>query len=316
MRDGFSIRAATDADRPAIMALCRSTLGWGDDQRFDRLFEWKHETNAFGRSYCWVAVDGDQVVGLRLFMRWEFLHDGRPVSAVRAVDTATHPDYQGRGIFTALTMHGLEQIASDGVEFVFNTPNDKSRPGYLKMGWSEVGRLRASVRFAGPRGLAAAIRSRVPADLWSVSTSAGVPFAEWAKVNGEVRNHDQGPMYRTRWNADRLRWRFSQPDLDYRVFEHRGTALIFRLRRRGAATELVACEALGDRTPRSVDRAIGRAVTTTCASYGLRLGHPSLHRAMVPLPGGGPMLTWRGLGVQTRPAPEQWDLAMGDVELF
>lgn len=316
MSEGFSIRAAVDADRPAIMALCRSTLGWGDDQRFDRLFEWKHETNAFGRSYCWVAVDSDQVVGLRLFMRWEFLHDGRPVSAVRAVDTATHPDHQGRGIFTALTMHGLHEVASQGVEFVFNTPNDKSRPGYLKMGWSEVGRLSASVRFSGPRGVAAALRSRVPADLWSVSTSAGIPFVRWIDANDEVRFDNADSSLRTNWDGPRLRWRYSQPDLDYRVFEHRGTALIFRLRRRGAATELVACEALGDRTPRSVDRAIARGVRASGASYGLRLGSPAWRRCVVPLPGGGPMLTWRAVGSQPKPEADRWHLSMGDVELF
>ncbi len=34
----------------------------------------------------------------------------------------------------------------DGVDVVFNTPNDQSRPGYLKMGWSEVGRVPVAVR--------------------------------------------------------------------------------------------------------------------------------------------------------------------------
>ena len=99
----------------------------------------------------WVATDGDKIVGLRAFMRWEFVRGGEVLHAVRAVDTATHPDYQGKGLFTAMTMHGLDVIKDDGIDFVFNTPNDKSRPGYLKMGWQEVGKLPVAIRVAGPR---------------------------------------------------------------------------------------------------------------------------------------------------------------------
>jgi GNAT superfamily N-acetyltransferase len=316
MSDGLTIRTSVGSDRAAIMALCRSTLGWGDDPRFDRLFEWKHELNAFGRSYCWVAVDGDQVVGVRLFMQWEFIHHGHPVRAVRAVDTATHPDHQGRGIFTALTLHGLEHVAADGVGFVFNTPNDKSRPGYLKMGWNEVGRLSASVRFAGPGGVAAALRSRVPAELWSVPTTVGVPFEQWMEGHDHAWSNMDEARLGTNWNDARLRWRYSLPELGYRVTEHRGTALIFRLRHRGAATELVACDALGDRSPRSVDRAIGHAVRACRASYGLRLGQSALHRGMLPLPGEGPTLTWRGLAAAAHPPIGMWAVTMGDIELF
>ncbi len=71
---------------------------------------------------------------------------GEVLRAVRAVDTATDPDYQGQGLFTALTMHGLDEVRADGVDFVFNTPNDQSRPGYLKMGWQTVGELPVAVR--------------------------------------------------------------------------------------------------------------------------------------------------------------------------
>ena len=53
-------------------------------------------------------------------------------------------------MFTKLTMHGLAAMQADGVDFVFNTPNSQSRPGYLKMGWREVGRLPAAVHFSGP----------------------------------------------------------------------------------------------------------------------------------------------------------------------
>ena len=126
---GLNVREATPADRPAIIELCRASLGWGDDPRFEQLFSWKHDQNAFGPSYMWVATDGDRIVGLRAFMRWEFVRGGQVLHAVRAVDTATHPDYQGKGLFTAMTLHGLDVIEADGIDFVFNTPERQEPTG-------------------------------------------------------------------------------------------------------------------------------------------------------------------------------------------
>ncbi len=166
-RPGLEIRPATPDDRAQILGLLQRSLGWGDDPRFAELYRWKHETNAFGPSPTWVAVDGDRIAGVRIFMRWEFVRGGRVLRAVRAVDTATDPDYQGRGLFTALTIQALDEMKSDGVDFVFNTPNDQSLPGYLKMGWREVGRLPAAVRMRGPGAALKMVRARVPSAHWS-----------------------------------------------------------------------------------------------------------------------------------------------------
>ncbi len=138
---GLDIRPATASDRDAILDVLRRSLGGDDDPRYPALFAWKHDENSFGPSPMWVATDGDRFAGFRTFLRWEFERGGQTLRAVRAVDTATDPDYQGRGLFTALTRHALDAVREQGVDFVFNTPNDQSRPGYLRMGWREVGRL-------------------------------------------------------------------------------------------------------------------------------------------------------------------------------
>ncbi len=144
------------ADEVQVLALIELALGRRPDPRNAAFFAWKHRENAFGPSPAWVAVDGNRIVGLRTLMRWEFETRDRPVRAVRAVDTATHPDHQGRGIFSALTRRAVDELRAEGVDFVFNTPNDKSRPGYLKMGWQPVGRL--------PTGLRPASITALPTD--------------------------------------------------------------------------------------------------------------------------------------------------------
>ena len=52
-------------------------------------------------------------------------------------------------------MSAVEEARLDGVDLNFNTPNQQSGPGYLKMGWHEVGRIRPLVRPRLGRGPAA-----------------------------------------------------------------------------------------------------------------------------------------------------------------
>ena len=77
-------------------------------------------------------------------------------------------------------MHAIDEVRADGVDFVFNTPNDKSRPGYLKMGWREVGRLPVAVRPVGVGGVRSVARARVAASHWPVPIDVGVPIGEVA----------------------------------------------------------------------------------------------------------------------------------------
>ena len=113
----IEIRRIHTADEPEVLPLIEATLGRRPDPRNAAFFAWKHYENAFGRSPSWVAVDGDRVVGLRTLMRWEFDTPSGPARAVRAVDTATHPDYQGRGIFSALTRQAVKELHDEGIDF-------------------------------------------------------------------------------------------------------------------------------------------------------------------------------------------------------
>ena len=265
----------------------------------------------------WIAVDGDRIAAFRTLMRWEFVRGGEVLHAVRAVDTATDPDYQGRGLFRALTQHGLEEVRAEGVDFVFNTPNDQSRPGYLKMGWREVGRLPAAVRFSGPSGALAAIRSRVPADRWSLPLDVGEPVHDWLARRGpDGRWPEPVDVREVRTNADEtfLAWRFGTDLLGYRVVDDGDAAIIVRARRRGGAVELAVVAEFGERG--ATDRLAGRAAKEAGADYAIRLGQPQMSSGFNRLPGGGPVLTWRGVGDAGMPPLSNWAVSLGDIELF
>jgi GNAT superfamily N-acetyltransferase len=322
----YDVRPMRSDDRSAVIELLAQTQRWVPGALFEQFFAWKHLENPFGESPAWVATAGERIIGLRIFLRWEFEHpDGGVRRAVRAVDTATHPDFQGRGIFTRLTLDGLEQLRADGVDFVFNTPNEKSRPGYLKMGWVDVGRLSAAVRPSSPVALARMLRSRVPAERWSTKSDAGYAASELltdCRVPQLLRSSSPPSRLRTRRSVAYLRWRYSFESLAYRAVAlsddaARGIA-IFRLRRRGAATEAALCELIApDDDPgatRDLERAVARASN---ADYVIRLGRSSMPTLYVRLPGQGPALTWRAVSEAARPPGlDEWGLQLGDIELF
>lgn len=315
----FEIREATAEDRPAMLALLGRSLGWGDDDRYARFYAWKHDENPFGPSPAWVAVDGDRLLGLRVFLRWEFVRGGSVVRAVRAVDTATDPDAQGRGIFRALTMHAVEAMTADGVSMVFNTPNAQSRPGYLKMGWRDLGRYPVSVRVASPSAALRVVRAKVPADKWSTSLHAGADAATWMHDNAITLNFDHPDddvrTIRTNTSLPFLQWRYGSDLLGYRVLEHDGAAALVRARRRGAATELTTVFTLRG-TPGQGDGAVARSLEETGADYAIRTGPANVRNGFVPLPNAGPMLTWRALADRGMPPLANWNLTLGDLELM
>jgi GNAT superfamily N-acetyltransferase len=307
---GTTIRAATPTDRPHVFELMRAAIGWDDDPRLTELFTWKHDSNPFGVSPAWVAVAGERIVGFRTFMRWEFVLHGQVVRAVRAVDTATHPDFQGRGIFRALTMTGLEELQADGVDLVFNTPNDQSRPGYLKMGWQVVGRLPLIVRPSGLSRLPRLRRARVPAERWSVTTTVGEPAR-----SVQANTPGVGALATNRTDAY-LTWRYGLEPLWYRALtlDGDGALAVFRLRRRGSAVEATVAELFAHGVDR---RRLLRAVARLDGvDYAAALSRDAFAHRAIPLQRIGPILTARSISRFEIPPLSEWHLALGDIELF
>lgn len=317
--DQLEVRKVVDDDLPQVLDLLQSSLGWVPDEQYAAFYRWKHQDNPFGRSPAWVAVDSDRIVGLRVWLRWRFVRNGRAWEAVRAVDTATHPDHQGRGIFRLLTTSSLDVLRDQGVAHVFNTPNEQSRPGYLRMGWAQVGKLPTAVRFRSPFAAAKAIKARVPADKWSLPTDAGAAALDVLADREEVAALVAGlpdDRIRTDLDVDVLRWRYGFGPLHYRGLREAGGIGLFRLRRRGPSTECVVGHLLAP-DERTRGRLLARIARLSGADQVIQItDRPHLRIGYLPLPGGGPILTWRELNQTETPELDAWDLTMGDVELF
>jgi hypothetical protein len=320
-------RVRADADLSAILELGRRALGWVGGEDDARLFQWKHLENPFGESPMWVAVDHERVVGLRAFLRWELRQsDGGLLAVVRAVDTATDPAYQGRGIFTKLTLGTIDELRNEDIDLIFNTPNPNSLPGYQKMGWSVVGRLPTAVMLTSRASLRALAKARKPADRWSIEIRVGERasevFADREATRQLLSTVSQAGGLATVRTPEYLAWRYGFEPLRYRVVASSRSPsdglVVFRLRRRGSAVEAVVCEVLTpDGNPRAGRELLRSVAELTGADYLICLRRaPISSGPLFRVPGVGPILACRPLGRDPAPASRSWALTMGDVELF
>lgn len=329
----LTLRSGGDDDIPAVIELMRASLGEGSVPRTQEFWIWKHRANPFGPSPMWLAHSGARLVGVRLFLRWRLNAAGHEYAAVRAVDTATHPDFQGKGIFKRLTQKLVEEELASGTDLIFNTPNDKSRPGYLKMGWSSAGRLSLWFRPSSPRKLIlAALQGPASAadDTETLESPASSTDFSAAAAAGLLSKQD-GARFHTATTSAYLRWRYSAPGLQYSSVAFDDTALVmFRLRRRGSLRELRLCDIF---TRQGIAGALGlrsclsRLVEAYHPDYVVAAHRPELGASLclassgfLPAPRIGPILTVRALGLPaSAPDPKQldnWSTSIGDLELF
>lgn len=206
------IRKLTNDDQPALLELATASLGEGPQgARQSDWWDWKHVDNPFGRSLVLGAFVDGRLVGLRAFMRWRLVDArGRRWSCARAVDTATHPSQQGKGIFSTLTLAGLDYLRDDGTDIVFNTPNGKSGPGYRKMGWVAVTPLSAGIV---PNGLAGALRLARQAAGLPVRELPLPPESDWSPFGyadwSELARAWKSTGLGTDWCPESLAWRLA-----------------------------------------------------------------------------------------------------------
>lgn len=338
----FAIRDFRSSDEAVVLSLLNLTLGTG--RAFERsaaFFRWKHLDNPFGTSLMLLA-DAERIIGLRAFMRWQFRAGQSTLAAVRAVDTATHPEYQRMGIFSRLTNVCVERARADGVHLIFNTPNRYSLPGYLKLGWTYVGRATIFARPLRPHRIIGALLGprlgMTPNGAPDQESDAG---GRWCSID-ELLTHEAGMArllarddtmlasgIRTARSVGFLRWRYAQvPSLRYGAhWIGEGApraAVIFRLTRRRGMQELMLCELLmeSEQDGRHLLRELLREIRADYAIAHSAWGAPHrrvlLSTGFIPVPR-GPHYTVRPLTADLGIEPTAfaaWRLGLGDLEVF
>lgn len=347
---GISVREYQPADETAVVGLLEAALGHSDvSQKTSDYWRWKHVNSPFGESYAYLATaDNDELAGLRAFMQWKFQLDNRTLYAVRAVDTSTHPDHQRKGIFKRLTLHALDEVEKDGVDLVFNTPNEKSMPGYLKMGWEYVGTIHPMIKIIKPISFATGyamhrlgLRGARPHDISSFFKRSAPTIEELLNRSDELEYllMNVGKLYggegrlQTPRSLEYLRWRYAEhPQVKYHaaMVERDGrlqAAAIYRTNTRFGLKEVVMCEMFLARPDEDLCRellknmksALNADYVVCYFSEGSQARDVLHQNRFWEVPRMGMDFTVRPITTDLSVDARQlgsWSLSMGDLELF
>ena len=111
---------------------------------------WLYCQNPEGPAIGFDAWDGDRLAGHYVGVPARVRVQGRELRALLSLNTATHPDYRGQGLFIRLAQMGYEAAATSGFEAVFGVANANSTHGFVrKLGFQLVQPLQASVGIGG-----------------------------------------------------------------------------------------------------------------------------------------------------------------------
>jgi len=112
--------------------------------------KWLYTSNPAG-----VAIGFDAVAGERWAAHYACIPvwarvKGEMQKGLLSLNTATHPDFQGKGLFTKLANMTYEYACDNGYRFVYGVANANSAPGFTRrLGFQLVCPLEARLGFGG-----------------------------------------------------------------------------------------------------------------------------------------------------------------------
>lgn len=306
------IRPGELQDLDQIIHLLKSSLGEKLLPKTREFWIWKHHQNPFGKSPVLVAETNGELVGIRTFLRWEFENKTQSLSALRAVDTAIHPAFQGRGLFTQLTLQLIELEKNN--DLIFNTPNQSSLPGYEKMGWTKWGKL--------PVKLKPVLFPKKPSKLSE---------KDWGKLEKLINHLEKSPSQSnalsTKVVSGYLKWRYkNNPLIKYSFLSDEDSFVLFyRIKKGSFGLEMRITDFFKTDSfnvikrvvlNRELDELIRHSGVRWVTFSGLSSNLDHLDLGLLPSLKIGPLVTLRNLNPSFDFQNHPWNWSLGDLELF
>ncbi len=107
---------------------------------------WLYVDNPAGKVVGFNARDNGRLAAHYACIPISVRYEGSDVRALLSLNTATHPDFQGKGLFTRLADLTYATGADEGNQLVYGVANANSTPGFLrKLGFGLVGQLESRI---------------------------------------------------------------------------------------------------------------------------------------------------------------------------
>lgn len=243
MQREIIFRPATPRDDPGIREVLNAT--YGKQAASSITFDWWCKSHAAVSHAILVAECNQRVVGLQPIQFFSYQERQCNLLGGMLTGVAVHPEFRRQGIFLKLVQTSEAEAWRIGARFVVTMPNERSRPGFLKMGYTDLGQRRFAFRMLDPNALGRrlhalldpiiGIGSRVTqAVLKSCRSSGQHEIVEYKEVPTaidqlEQMNAELYPGVRLQRIKSWWDWRYRQnPERDYRLFVARDKAAQIR----------------------------------------------------------------------------------------
>lgn len=157
------------------------------------MIRWQYLQNPDGNAVGYNAWAGEVLAGhyVTIPLRAELF--GKEEKGLLSLNTATHADHRGKGLFTKLARTTYEKATEDGYGFVVGVANANSTHGFIKkLGFQLVAPLRAMV---------------------------GVGPLRMSRVKSELE-------FKPIWTSEKMAWRMAHPMHDYTRYTIGGNEFI------------------------------------------------------------------------------------------
>jgi GNAT superfamily N-acetyltransferase len=283
-------------------------------------FDWWHERNPAGRRVFSVVLDGGRIAGASGMSFHRMVLGGEETEVAFALDAATHPDYRGRGLWSALELRNEEECARLGAPAVLGFTNPMAGPILVgKLGWRDLTWLRFWARPLLRRGV-----GRLP---------VGVePLERFGPETDEVYRAARAglPAHVVR-TADHLNWRYLDSPRGYRAFVARrdgraeGYAVLGHKRYEGREVGTLADFLVRPGAGRAARRLLRAAAGSVELGRALVAWMPRTRTERAALVAAGFVPTPRAIrfigkplqpGVELAGGRAAWHFSVGDMDIF
>lgn len=236
----------------AYVDLFKNSYGANSKFNVDYM-DWLYAKNPAGPIMGFDYVDDDKgIVAHYACIPAPIAIHGERKKAVLALNTATHPDFQGQGLFTKLASLAFAGAGDAGYEYAYGVPNAAATPGLTgKQGFSLICGLDASICLSS------------------------------YKPHTQTDPGGQSNGFQRMWTSEDLAWRLSDPNARWRAKTRNGNTLC--LWGPGPSPFVPTYEEI------TLDEDL-RPVAERLASPGLRQILPRLHLGKRPPHGPGPAM--------------------------
>lgn len=251
--------------------------------------KWKYFGSPYGDCIVVLAYSkSGKLAGEISFGKYEFVQETKVVKAMYSYQTMVHPDFQKMGLFTSLTKIAIEIGTEQGIDIIFNFPNQNSYKPFLKLNfipvnglkyWVAPGNLKMFMREFSPLAI------KKPFQVNRIGSYSNEVLDKFERLARNVKV----PVAKDKLYPNRtyefLKWRyFTYPMHEYAIVESTKGWAIVRLGVRGGIKEvqimeLFAFNNLNGRCLRSVVKAIRRELKVGLIVFNMSQAHP-LNKSM------------------------------------